>query len=84
VRVETRRQRFGRQETSEDVADREAFSAERCRGSGRGRNLELDRTQTDEALAAKNRVIPTAQGGANCQRSEGSRRSPMVPGKAER
>ena len=83
VRVEARRQLFGRQETSEDVADREAFSAERCRGSEHGRNLEFDRTQTDKALAAKNRVIPTTQGGANRQRSEESRRSPMMPGKVE-
>jgi hypothetical protein len=65
VRVEARRQLFGRQETSENAADREALPAERCRGSGNGRNLELDRTQADEALAAKNRVIPTTQGGAN-------------------
>lgn len=81
MRVEARRQLFGRQETSKDVADREAFSAERCRGSEQGRNLRFDRTQTDKALAAKNRVIPTTQGGANRQRSEGSRRSPMMPGK---
>jgi len=45
VRVEARRQLVGRQETSEEAADREALTAEGCRGSGSGRNLEPDRTQ---------------------------------------
>jgi len=84
VRVEAHRQLVGRQETSEGAADREALPAERRRGSGRGRNRELDRPLTDEALAAKNRVIPNAQAGANRERNEENRRSPMMPGRAER
>jgi len=80
VSVEARHQLLRRQEASEDVADREALPAERRRGSGPGVKPELDRTHTDEALAAKNRVILTAQGGANCRCSVGGRRSPMVPG----
>lgn len=78
--MEARHQRLERQEASEDVADREALPAEKRGGSEQGGNLELDRTHTPEALAAKNRVIPNAQGGANCQRKEENRRSPMMPG----
>lgn len=78
--MEARHQQLERQEASEDVADREALPAEKRGGSERRGNPEFDRTHTDEALAAKNRVIPNARGGANCQCNEESRRSPMMPG----
>jgi hypothetical protein len=78
--VEASHKLLVRQEASEDVVDREALPAERRRESEPGVKPELNRTLTDEAFAAKNRVIPTAHDGANCQCSEGGRRSPMVPG----
>jgi hypothetical protein len=70
VSVEAHYQLLERQEASEDVVDRKALPAERRRGSGHRATPELDRTHTDKAFAAKNRVVLTAHGGANRQSSD--------------
>lgn len=57
---------------------REALPAERRGGSERWKH-RLDRMATGEALAAKNRVITSAAGGAKPSGRKGNRRSPKMP-----